>query len=352
MSARLCSLINTELAIVQAPMAGVQGSKLAIAVSNAGGLGSLPCAMLSDDTLLAELNTLSKQTDKPYQLNFFCHTPPQPDNTAEAAWRQLLSPYYNEFDLDITNIKSGPARKPFTSATADLIEKFKPPVISFHFGLPNASLLERIKSWGSVILASATTVEEARWLQAHGADAIIAQGLEAGGHRGMFLSSNIDQQLPLRDLLAAIKPLINIPIIAAGGISSANTIAEIVALGADGVQIGTAFLLCPEADTSAVHRRALHDKAHPTTLTNIFSGRPARGISNRLIHELGPINPHAPAFPLASTAIGPLRSHAEKQESSDFSPLWAGSDYHHCRDIPAAQLVAELACGFTSNNTP
>ena len=352
MSARLCSLINTELAIVQAPMAGVQGSKLAIAVSNAGGLGSLPCAMLSDDTLLAELNTLSKQTDKPYQLNFFCHTPPQQDHTAEAVWRQLLSPYYNEFDLDIKDIKSGPARKPFTSATADLIEKFKPPVISFHFGLPNASLLDRIKSWGSVILASATTVEEARWLQAHGADAIIAQGLEAGGHRGMFLSRNIDEQLPLRDLLTAIKPLINIPIIAAGGISSANTIAEIMTLGADGVQIGTAFLLCPEADTSVVHRHALKNKTHPTTITNIFSGRPARGISNRLIRELGPINPHAPAFPLASTAIGPLRSHAEKQKNGDFSPLWAGSDYRHCRDIPAAQLVAELADGFTSHYTP
>lgn len=352
MSTRLCSLIDTELAIVQAPMAGVQGSKLAIAVSNAGGLGSLPCAMLSDDTLLAELNTLSKQTDQPYQLNFFCHTPPPQDNTAEAAWRQLLSPYYNEFDLDITNIKSGPIRKPFTTATADLIENFKPPVISFHFGLPNASLLDRIKSWGSVILASATTVEEARWLQAHGADAIIAQGLEAGGHRGMFLSSNIDEQLPLRDLLTAIKPLINIPIIAAGGISSAHTIAEMMALGADGVQIGTAFLLCPEADTSAVHRRALHDKAHPTTLTNIFSGRPARAISNRLIRELGPINSHAPAFPLAGTAIGPLRSHAEKQESGDFSPLWAGRNYSHCRDIPAAQLVAELADGFISHYTP
>lgn len=350
MSARLCSLINTELAIVQAPMAGVQGSKLAIAVSNAGGLGSLPCAMLSDETLLAELDTLTSQTDKPYQLNFFCHTPPQQNDTAEAAWRHVLSPYYNEFNININDIKSGPARKPFTSATADLIEKFKPPVISFHFGLPNASLLERIKSWGSVILASATTVEEALWLQAHGADAIIAQGLEAGGHRGMFLSNNIDEQLPLRDLLTAIKPLINIPIIAAGGISSAITIAEIMGLGADGVQIGTAFLLCPEADTSAVHRRALCDKTQPTTLTNIFSGRPARGISNRLIRELGPMSPHAPAFPLASTAIGPLRSHAEKQGSGDFSPLWAGNDYQHCRDIPAAQLVAELASGFAANN--
>jgi nitronate monooxygenase len=347
----LTSLLGIAHPIVQAPMAGVQSSKLAIAVSNAGGLGSLPCAMLSDEALIGELNLLSSYTSKPYNLNFFCHSSPQRDPIVDAAWRQLLSPYYDEFGLDLSNIKEGPARKPFTSGTADLIEKFAPPVVSFHFGLPKADLLKRVKSWGSKILASATTADEALWLQAHGADVIIAQGLEAGGHRGMFLSSDISKQLPLRELLAAIQPLIDVPIIAAGGIGCAADIAEMMALGADGVQLGTAFLLCPEADTSTVHRRALSNpQSATTTVTNIFSGRPARGIINRLINELGPINPLAPTFPLASTAIGPLRNHAEKLASGDFSPLWAGSNYHHCRNIPAAELLAELATGLARND--
>lgn len=343
----LRSLLGTALPIIQAPMAGVQNHKLAIAISNAGGLGSLPCAMLSDEALEAELNTLTRHISKPYNLNFFCHTTPQPDPIAEVAWRQLLRPYYDELGLDANDIKAGPVRKAFTSATADLIEKFAPPVISFHFGLPEPPLLNRLKSWGSIVLASATTAEEARWLAAHGADVIIAQGLEAGGHRGMFLADNIASQLPLRELLAAIKPIVDVPIIAAGGIGCAADIAEIMALGVAGVQIGTAFLLCPEADTSAVHRRALQNaQSVATTLTNVFSGRPARGIINRLIKEIGPINALAPAFPFASTAIGPLRSQAEKLAREDFSPLWAGSNNHHCHNIPAAQLLAELAAGL------
>lgn len=343
----LRSLIGSALPIVQAPMAGVQNHKLAVAISNAGGLGSLPCAMLSDEALEAELNTLTCQTNKPYNLNFFCHTSPQPDPAAEAAWRQLLRPYYDELGLDAKAITAGPARKAFSSATADLIEKFAPPIISFHFGLPEPPLLDRLKSWGSIILASATTADEGRWLATHGADIIIAQGLEAGGHRGMFLSDNIASQLPLRELLTAIQASVDLPVIAAGGIGCAADISEIMALGAAGVLIGTAFLLCPEADTSAVHRGALQNECSvATTLTNVFSGRPARGIINRLIKEIGPMNALAPAFPFASTAVGPLRSQAEKLASGDFSPLWAGSNNHHCRNIPAAQVLAELAAGL------
>jgi len=348
---KLSSVFATDLPIVQAPMAGVQGSKLAIAVSNAGGLGSLPCAMLGEEKIEAELTLIKSQTDKPFNLNFFCHTSPQADPTAEAAWRQLLSPYYDEFGLEVKDIKDGPARNPFTSATADLIEKFAPPVISFHFGLPDAKLVDRIKSWGSKILASATTVDEALWLEAHGADAIIAQGLEAGGHRGMFLSTNIDEQISLNDLLRAITPLLRIPVVAAGGIGCAADISAAMSLGASGVQIGTAFLLCPEADTSSVHRHALRNQhSAETTLTNVFSGRPARSIINRIIDEIGPINPLAPTFPLAGTAIGPLRSHAEALASGDFSPLWAGTNNKHCRDIPAAELLAELAIGLAQRN--
>jgi nitronate monooxygenase len=343
----LSDLLGITLPIVQAPMAGVQKSRLAIAVSNAGGLGSLPCAMLSDDAIEAELNALTQQTNKPYNLNFFCHTPPSVDPAVEAAWQKLLSPYYTEFGLDIADIKAGQGRKPFTCATADLIEKFSPPIISFHFGLPEASLIHRIKAWGGKILASATTPEEACWLESRGADVIIAQGVEAGGHRGMFLSTNIEEQLPLQELLQAIRSKVTIPIIAAGGIASATDIAKAMANGASGVQLGTAFLLCPEADTSAVHRQALSSQQQmETTLTNVFSGRPARSIINRVIRELGPISTSAPAFPLAATALGPLRSHAEQKLIGDFSPLWAGVNYRLCQDIPASALLTELAKGL------
>ncbi len=343
----LLALLGTELPLIQAPMAGVQGSALAIAVSNAGGLGSLPGAMLSADALQLELAALRRGTDRPWNVNFFCHTPPVPDPAREARWRETLAPFYAEAGLDITAAPAGAGRVPFSHAVADVIEPFRPPVLSFHFGLPAADLLARVKSWGSVVLSSATTVDEARWLVAHGVDAVIAQGLEAGGHRGMFLTDELTTQLGTFALLPQIVAAVEVPVIAAGGIADAAGVTAAMALGAAGVQVGTAFLCCPEASTSTLHRTALQsDSARHTALTNVFTGRPARGIVNRVMRELGPLSPAAPAFPLATAAIAPLRAHFEALGSGDFSPLWAGQNASRCRAIPAAELTRQLARGF------
>ncbi len=340
----LQQLLGIELPIIQAPMAGVQGSALAIAVSNAGGLGSLPCAMLGLDALRSELAAIKARTDQPFNVNFFCHAPPAPSAEREAAWRVALAPYYKEYGIDPDTIPAGPGRAPFSAAAADLLDEFKPPVVSFHFGLPSADLLARVRASGAKILSSATTVEEARWLEARGVDAIIAQGVEAGGHRGIFLSEDLSTQIGTFALLPQIAREVKLPVIAAGGIADAKGVAAAMALGAAGVQIGTTYLLCPEATTSAVHRAALKSEAAcHTALTNLFTGRPARGIVNRVMRELGPIGAAVPAFPLAVGAIAPLRAKAESRGSGDFTPLWSGQNASGCKAVPAADLTRELA---------
>jgi nitronate monooxygenase len=340
-------MLGTDLPIVQAPMAGAQASALAIAVSNVGALGSLPCALLSPETLRTELADIRAQTTRPYNVNFFCHTQPTPDPAREAAWRAALAPYYGELGLDPNEVPAGPVRAPFSDAVADVVEPFKPPIVSFHFGLPSDALLARVRAWGSKILASATTVDEARWLEAHGVDAVIAQGLEAGGHRGNFLSADLTMQLGTFALVPQVVAAVRVPVIAAGGIADARGVAAAMRLGASAVQVGTAYLLCPEATITPVHRAALRsvDATH-TALTNVISGRPARGIVNRLLRELGPMSDLAPEFPLATPAVTPLRAAAEAKGSGDFSPLWAGQNASGCREVPAAQLTRELAGGL------
>ncbi|MDB4958235.1 MAG: 2-nitropropane dioxygenase [Myxococcales bacterium] len=336
----LRALLGIELPIIQAPMAGVQDRQLAIAVSNAGGLGSLPAAMLSPEALRTELRALKAATPKPFNVNFFCHVPPAPDPAREARWRAALSPYYAE--LGVAEGAPSVQRVPFDDELADVVAELAPPVISFHFGLPSPARLAKLKRTGAKILSSATTVEEARWLEARGADAIIAQGAEAGGHRGMFLTEDLTTQIGTLALVPQIVAATKLPVIAAGGIADARGIAAALALGAAGVQIGTAYMLCPEATTSAVHRAALV-RAHHTAMTNVFTGRPARGIVNRLVRDLGPMSPIAPAFPLAAAAVAPLRAAAEKAGSGDFSPMWAGQNTSGCRPIGAAELTRDLA---------
>jgi nitronate monooxygenase len=339
----LRELFGIELPLIQAPMAGSQGSELAAAVSKAGGLGSLPCALLDLDALGAELQAIRTRTDRPFNVNFFCHSPPHLDIKREAAWRALLSPYLKEYGITLPEVPATAARAPFSAAAADVLEPFKPAAVSFHFGLPEPTLLARVKSWGSKVLSSATTVAEAQWLEQRGVDAIIAQGLEAGGHRGMFLSEDLTTQVGTLALVPQISNAVGVPVIAAGGIADASGVKAAMALGAAGVQVGTAYLLCPEATTSAVHREALK-RAHrsSTALTNLFSGRPARGIMNRLMAELGPLNGAAPAFPLAAVALSPLRKKAESLGLGDFSPLWSGQNASGCREIPAASLTKGL----------
>ena len=333
-----------ELPIIQAPMAGAQGSALAIAVSKAGGLGSLPCALLSLEGMRQEIAAIRAGTDRPFNVNFFCHTPPAADAAREAAWRALLAPYYDELGIASATVGGGPARAPFSPEAAEVLSEFRPPVVSFHFGLPSADLLDRVRSWGAKILSSATTVEEARWLEARGVDAIIAQGLEAGGHRGHFLTDDLTVQAGTFALLPQVVREVRVPVIAAGGIADARGVAAALKLGAAAVQIGTAYLLCPESTISEVYRAALKSAAvRHTALTNLFSGRPARGIVNRLMRDLGPLSPAAPAFPLASAALASLRAKAESQGSGDFSPLWSGQNATGCKEVPAGHLTRELA---------
>jgi nitronate monooxygenase len=339
----LTQLLGIQWPIVQAPMAGVQGSALAIAVSGAGGLGSLPCAMLSADSIRTELAAITAATTRPFNVNFFCHTPPQLDSPREAAWRNLLRRYYDELSIDMDDAPAADGRVPFSHEAAEILSVVKPPVVSFHFGLPAPELLHRVRAWGAKVLSTATTVDEARWLEAHGVDAIIAQGLEAGGHRGHFLSDDLTMQAGTFALIPQVVNAVNLPVIAAGGIADAGGVAAAMALGASGVQVGTAYLLCPEATTGAVHRAALAtEAARHTAVTNVFTGRPARGIVNRIIRELGPMNPMVPPFPLPTRTMLPLRAAAEKQGRGDFSPLWAGQNVSGCKPIPAAELTHQL----------
>ncbi|MFT7130825.1 MAG: nitronate monooxygenase [Gammaproteobacteria bacterium] len=337
-------LFNIDLPIIQAPMAGVQGSALTAAVSNAGGLGSLPCGMLSLEALEKELSVLQSSTNKPYNVNFFCHSMPKENSDRELAWRSELGDYFHELGLDSESIQVAAPRLPFDHNAADVLEKFQPPVVSFHFGLPSKELLSRVKNWGAAVISTATTVDEARFLETHGADAIIAQGIEAGGHRGNFLSTDMTRQLGLFSLLPQVIEAVNVPVIAAGGIANAVGVNSALLLGAAGVQIGTAYLLCPEAKTSAIHRAALaSESACHTAITNLFTGRPARGVVNRVIREKGPMNSSAPAFPNAATAMSALRGKAESLGLNDFSPMWCGQNSGGCLNIPAAELTHLLA---------
>jgi nitronate monooxygenase len=340
---RISDILGIDLPLIQAPMAGVQGSALAIAVCEAGGLGSLPCAMLSSDKLRRELAAIRSNTTRPFNVNLFCHSHPVADPAREAVWRAKLAPYYKEFGIDTGADVAGPSRNPFNEEAAAVLGEFRPPVVSFHFGLPSPALLARVKAWGAKVMSSATTVAEARWLEANGADVIIAQGLEAGGHRGMFLSNDLSEQMGTFALLPQVIRAVKVPVIAAGGVAGPDTVAAALSLGAAGVQVGTAYLLCPEADTSRAHRAALkEERARRTVLTNLFSGGVARGIPNRLIDELGPLSPAAPAFPLAANALVPLRRAAESAGAGDFSPLWAGQNVTGCKEIGAAELTRQL----------
>lgn len=334
---------NIPLPIIQAPMAGVQDADLALAVCAAGGLGSIPAAMMSQQQLADNLQRM-QASGLPYNVNFFTHQSPIVDSAELAAWNNELSPWFDTYGLSVDQVPEAPSRQPFSQTNADLLEQFKPAVVSFHFGLPEAELVARIKSWGSIVLSSATTLAEAQWLENNGADVVIAQGIEAGGHRGMFLTADLSSQVPTMALLRACKAALTIPVIAAGGMGTAAQVQACLDAGAIAVQVGTTFLLCDEAGTNAFHRQALQsDNAGATHITNVFSGRPARSMENLAVTKIGPWNDLSPSFPLAGNAMGMLRKAAEAAGKDDFTPLWSGTNNRGCDSIPAGQMVRRLA---------
>ncbi len=340
---RLLDLLEIDVPIIQAPMAGAQGSELAASVSAAGGLGSLPCAMLTPASAREEIARIRAATNRGFLMNFFCHQPPEENPAAEARWRERLAGYYSELGAEPPAAGSV-ARAPFDEAFCQLVEEVRPKAVSFHFGPPRDDLLERVRRTGCKMLSSATTVREAVFLTDKGFDAIIAQGAEAGGHRGMFLTADVTAQVGTFALVPQIVDAVDVPVIAAGGIADGRGIAAAFALGAAGVQIGTAYLRTPEARISGIHREALRTaRDEDSVLTNVFTGRPARGLKNRLIREIGPIAGDAPAFPLAVGAISPLRAKAEAAGSGDFSPLWTGQAGPLAREMPAGSLTIALA---------
>ena len=341
---RIIELFGIEHPILLAPMAGPGTAELAIAVAEAGGLGALPCAMLTPEQIRRDLGVIRQRTAKPVNLNFFTHTPPAPDAAREARWKARLAPYYAEHGVDPAKPVPAVSRAPFDETGCAIVEEFRPEIVSFHFGLPAPALLARVRAAGCKVIASATTAAEARWLAERGCDAIIAQGAEAGGHRGMFLGDDVASQPGTFALVPQVVDAVSVPVIAAGGIADARGIVAALALGASAVQIGTAYLFCPEANVPPLHRAALqgaHDGA--TALTNLFTGRPARGLINRVMREVGPLSADAPAFPLAGGALAPLKAAAEAKGSADFTPLWSGQAAALGRALPAGELTRQLA---------
>ncbi len=341
---RLQDLLGVETPIIQAPMAGAGLADLAAAVAEAGGLGSLPCALLGPDDMRTQVRLFRQRTNKPLNLNFFCHRAPEPNAEREAAWRRRLAPYYREVGLNPDVPAPASSRAPFDETFCGLVEELRPEVVSFHFGLPERKLLHRVVASGAKILSSATTVDEARRLEAAGCDAIIAQGSEAGGHRGMFLTDDVATQVGTLSLVPQVVDAVRVPVIAAGGIADGRGIAAAFMLGASGVQIGTAYLFCPESTIAAPHRRALSSvQARETALTNVFTGRPARSIVNRTVREVGPISALVPAFPLAGGALAPLRAATEPSGSGEFMSLWSGQSAALGRSVSADRLTRALA---------
>ncbi|BAV75596.1 2-nitropropane dioxygenase, NPD [Pseudomonas chlororaphis subsp. aurantiaca] len=337
---RILDLLGIELPIIQAPMAGATTTAMVIAAAQAGALGSLPCAMLSPEQIRQDVQSIRQATSAPLNLNFFCHQNPTPDPEREIRWKNALEPYYRELGADFEAPTPVSSRAPFDAVSCELVEELRPEIVSFHFGLPEPALLARVKATGAKILSSASTVDEAVWLEQHGCDAIIAMGYEAGGHRAIFLSEDLNTQVGTMALVPQIVDAVRVPVIAAGGIGDARGIVAAFALGASAVQLGTAYLFTPEAKVSAAHHRALRTaKESETALTNLFTGRPARGIVNRVMREIGPISPLAPAFPLAGGALMPLRA----KDEADFANLWSGQALRLGLELPAYELTRTLA---------
>ena len=340
---RLIDHLKIEHPIVQAPMGGHLTLDMPVAVSAAGGLGSFPTTGLTTAQVSEAVGKIRAKSAKPLNLNFFCNAIPQRDEALESAWLQRLAPYYAELGVDLP-VSPAHVFMPFGAEMCDTVVELKPDVVSFHFGLPEQSLLDRVKGAGSMVFSSATTVAEARWLEDHGADAVIAQGVEAGGHRGIFLTADLNTQVGTLALVPQVVDAVRVPVIAAGGIADGRGIAAALTLGASAVQMGTAYLLCPEAHITALHRAALKSaRDNETVITNVLTGRPARAFMTRIVRELGPLASGVPSFPIPGYDLFPLSAKAQSLGSTDFSGLYAGQAAALAQELPAGELTVKLA---------
>ncbi|MEM7192622.1 MAG: nitronate monooxygenase [Pseudomonadota bacterium] len=321
---RLLDLLGINVPIIQAPLAATSGVEVALGAAKAGALGSLPCGPMTPKDIETAVEAFRASCAEPLNLNFFCHEVAPDDGARDAAWLARLVPYFSALGVTPpeTPIKAGLA--PFDDDKCALVEKLQPEIVSFHFGIPPAPLLERVKKAGCKTLCTATSIREAEYLVAQGIDAIVAQGTEAGGQRGMFLETDTFSQPSTFVLVRSIAANLDVPVIAAGGIADGAAIAACFDLGAAGVQIGTAYLLCDEAFTPPMHRDALADPKRETAVTNVMTGRPGRCIVNRIMREQGPVSLDVPHFPRGTAAIAGLRTKAEAEGLTDFSPLWSG----------------------------
>lgn len=341
----LLAKLGIRYPIIQAPMAGVSTPQLAAAVSNSGGLGSLGLGSSTVEQAQRMIEETRALTDKPFNVNLFCHAPAQRDSVREANWLQYLAPLFAEVGAPVPDR----LEEIYTTfleddAMLELLLRMRPAVVSFHFGLPAPQRIEALRNAGITTLATATNLQEAALIEQSGIDAIIAQGIEAGGHRGMFDPEVDDQQLSTSVLVRQLVQRTTLPVIAAGGIMDGAGIQSVLDLGACAAQLGTAFILCPESSASASYRESLKsDRAAVTRLTSAISGRPARGIDNRLIAYGDAEDSPAPAaYPVAYDAAKTLNAAASKQGNHAFAAQWAGQGAPLAREMPASELIQRL----------
>ena len=339
---RFRALLGSRHPILLAPMAGAGGVELAVAAMAGGAVGALPCAMLTPEAVREQVAEVRVRAEGPLNLNFACHA--MPEGASDKAWRALLQRYYQAYGI-AEAAGEGPLRLPFGADMCAVVEETRPELVSFFFGLPEDALLDRVRHAGCRVLATATTIDEARWLAERGVDAIVAQGFEAGGHAGRFLpESRPEEQMGLFALLPQIVDATGLPVIAAGGIADGRGIAAAFVLGAAAVQVGTAYLLSPESLVGGIHRTALHEaEAEHSAFTNLFSGGLARGLPTRLTRDLGWVRAEAPPFPLAAAALLPIAKAANARGETGFLPMWSGQAARLAPVLPARELTEQLA---------
>lgn len=339
----LIDLLEIDHPIVQAPMGGESTPAMAVAVSNAGGLGGVGCSLMSLEELRTTADTLRSSTNRSFNLNFFAHPAPQEDEAVNARTRALVTPFYEELGLEDVPREGRSPCDTFTEDKLKVLLDIRPKVISFHFGLPPLHMVKALQDVGSLVLCSATTVAEARMLNDAGIDAIIAQGWEAGGHRGTFDTTFEDFGVGTVALVPQVVDAVDVPVIAAGGIADGRGIAAAFALGASGVQMGTAFLSCPEANISDTYREELRKaRDDDTRLTRAFSGRPARAKNNRYVETMAENRTPLPDFPTMYGFSDPLMQASAKIGNRDFQFVLYGQAAALNRALPAADLMARL----------